>query len=100
MTIKVEDRTKTLEAALGEPSLTHHVACGPYRVPYLSLRGSELRRMQSGLDGFAFMEFVYDVLARRMGDTAPAREAFEDGTGVEEWQAFLADLSGGKKHPN
>lgn len=97
---------RTLEAAQGVSSTEHTIPIGPWAVPYLSPRLSELKaaqKLQEGNDLEAFVGLIHKMVVRRMGERAPDLATFEDEVGLEEANRFLSltiNPSGAGDTPN
>lgn len=91
------DKTRTIEAATGQLDTNHTLQVGPWTVGYLSMKNSEVRRverLESGRYG-DLLDFVYPLFKRRfIGDNPPTQEEFEDNTDISDVRAFLAWTNG------
>ncbi len=98
LTAQNEDKTRTIEAATGQVNERETLRLGPWEVGYLSLKNSEMRRLEavegSGKYG-DLLDFAYPLFARRfIGDEPPSQEAFEDETDLMDIRVFIAWLNG------
>jgi len=92
------DKTRTIEAATGQLNTSATLQIGPWKVGYLGLKNSELRRLEQAEESRKYGEFldlVYQLFVRRfIGDNPPSQQEFEDETDVADLRVFIAWLNG------
>lgn len=94
---KTTDKTRTIEAATGQLNEDYTLQVGPWKVGYLAMRNSEVRRL-GAIEDRSFgelLDFAYPLFARRfIGDDVPTQEEFEDETSPIDIRVFLAWTNG------
>lgn len=92
------DKTRTIEAATGQVDTKHTLHIGPWTVGYLSLKNSELRRLEALEESrkyTALLDAVYPFFLKRfIGDNPPTQEEFEDATDLMDVRVFIAWMNG------
>jgi len=97
LTAKV-DKTRTIEAATGQVNEQETLQIGPWRVGYLSLKNSEMRKLEAveGSGKYSdLLDLAYPLFVKRfIGDEPPSKEEFEDETDLFDVRVFFAWLNG------
>lgn len=98
LTAQKEDKTRTIEAATGQVNERETLKLGPWEVGYLSLKNSEMRRLEAAEGSGKYsdlLDFAYPLFVKRfIGDEPPSQEEFEDETDLMDIRIFLAWCSG------
>ncbi len=94
-----KDKTRTPEAALGQPSDEHATMCGQLRVPYLSWSFKELRQLREiPQDADEQVPFFFALIQRRLPDLT--LEQFEEACGPVDIQGWFTAVNGGGDQGN
>lgn len=91
-----KERTRTVEAALGQPSTEHFDVCGTLQVPYLSRSWREIDAMKDlgSLPDDAFRALMVRMLGRRL--PALTEDQILDGCGPEDFVPWYNAAFGAK----